>query len=227
MIQTEASLLVSALGLGAAVWHQLCHFLTFSCSFTADFVSGLTLIHLQHLLHLEIHPTLFLPLLISLRQFSISLFYFFFFQETNTESKQKTVVPGSTKSKPGRICVLERTWGPTQMLLLILSPDAHIHRHIPLGNDKEQPEEIDFRHTKCSILPPKEWIRWKRKCQIPNKPCMYTCDFVHTALWTHRRQKADEKLNSIRKPGYLHYCMLMMAHEPEYKPGLCENREDQ
>ena len=115
------------------------------------------------------------------------------------------------------------------MLLLTLSPGvcSHTHRHIPLGNDKEQQEEMDFRDTKPSILSPKEWMRWKRKCQIPNRPCMYTCDCVHTALWTCRRRKADEKLNSIRQPGYLHYCMLMTAHEPEYKPGLCENGGDQ
>ena len=56
VVQTEADVLVSALSLAAAVWHQLCHFLTFSCSFTADFGSGLTLVPLQHLLHLEIHP---------------------------------------------------------------------------------------------------------------------------------------------------------------------------
>ena len=45
-----------------------------------------------------------------------------------------------------------------------------------------QQEEMDFRDTKPSILSPKEWMRWKRKCQIPNRPCMYTCDCVHTAL---------------------------------------------
>lgn len=114
MVQTEADVLVSALSLAAAVWHQLCHFLTFSCSFTADFGSGLTLVPLQHLLHLEIHPLFYY--LFSLAWDSslfLFLFIYFFPQETNSESNHKTVIPGSTKFKPGRICVLECCSSPS------------------------------------------------------------------------------------------------------------------
>lgn len=115
MIQTEADVLVSALSLAAAVWHQLCHFLTFSCSFTADFGSGLTLVPLQHLLHLEIHPLFYylFSLAWDSSLFLFLLFYFFFPQETNSESNHKTVIPGSTKFKPGRICVLECCSSPS------------------------------------------------------------------------------------------------------------------
>lgn len=58
---------------------------------------------------------LLLPLLLSLRQFSIPLFIIllFFPQETNSESNHKTVIPGSTKFKPGRICVLECCSSPS------------------------------------------------------------------------------------------------------------------